>query len=116
MVDHTDAMTAEVERSLEEMGLVQDGDLVVIAAASPPGKASTRNSLEVCEVGDLADSTRGGEVASNKKKLGPWPGKKRKKSTVQCGITKAIVGEPWMPRWPLKTGRASAVQECFSCR
>jgi pyruvate kinase len=78
MVDHTDAMTAQVDRSLEEMGLVQDGDLVVIAAGSPPGKAGSTNSLKVHKVGDLADSTRAGEVSSNKEKLGPWPEKKKK--------------------------------------
>lgn len=43
MVDHTDAMTRQVDSSLEEMGLVQDGDLVVIAAGSPPGKAGSTN-------------------------------------------------------------------------
>jgi len=82
MVDHTDAMTAEVDRSLEEMGLVQDGDLVVIAAVSPPGKNGARNSLEVCGVGDLADSTRGEKSPAIRKKFGPWP---EKKSTVQRG-------------------------------
>jgi len=78
MVDHTDAMTAQVDRSLMEMELVQDGDLVVIAAGSPPGKAGSTNSLKVHKVGDLADSTRAGEVTSNKEKLGPWPEKKKK--------------------------------------
>jgi pyruvate kinase len=29
-------------------------------------------------VGDLADSTRAGDVNSNKEKLGPWPEKKKK--------------------------------------
>jgi len=77
MVDHTDEMTAQVDRSLLEMDLVEDGDLVVIAAGSPPGKAGSTNLLKVHKVGDLADSTRVGEVASNKEKLGPWPEKKK---------------------------------------
>ncbi|MFN3925071.1 MAG: pyruvate kinase alpha/beta domain-containing protein, partial [Pseudarthrobacter sp.] len=78
MVDHTDEMTAQVDRSLMEMNLVDDGDLVVIAAGSPPGKAGSTNSLKVHKVGDLADSTRVGEATSNKEKLGPWPEKKKK--------------------------------------
>ena len=61
-----------------KMGLVDDGDLVVIAAGSPPGKAGSTNSLKVHKVGDLADSTRVGEAASNKEKLGPWPERKKK--------------------------------------
>ena len=44
MVGHTDEMTAQVDRSLLEMELVDDGDLVVIAAGSPPGKAGSTNS------------------------------------------------------------------------
>ena len=47
MVGHTDEMTAQVDRSLLDMGLVEDGDLVVIAAGSPPGKAGSTNSLKV---------------------------------------------------------------------
>src|SRR5688572_12152189 len=78
MVDQTDEMTAQVDRSLMEMNLVNDGDLVVIAAGSPPGKAGSTNSLKVHKVGDLADSTRAGGVTSNKEKLGPWPQKKKK--------------------------------------
>jgi pyruvate kinase len=78
MVGHTDEMTAQVDRSLEEMGLVQDGDLVVIAAGSPPGKAGSTNSLKVHKVGDLADSTRAGKITMYREKLGPWPEKKQK--------------------------------------
>jgi hypothetical protein len=67
MVDHTDAMTAQVDRSLMEMGLVEDGDLVVIAAGSPPGKAGSTNSLKVHKVGDLADSTYAGKSPATRK-------------------------------------------------
>ena len=77
MVGHTDEMTAQVDRSLLDMGLVEDGDLVVIAAGSPPGKAGSTNSLKVHKVGDLADTPRLGE-GTNKEKLGPWPEKKKK--------------------------------------
>ncbi|MCY1250800.1 Pyruvate kinase, alpha/beta domain [compost metagenome] len=78
MVDHTDEMTAQVDRSLLELNLVEDGDLVVIAAGSPPGKAGSTNSLKVHKVGDLSDTGRSGEGVSNKEKLGPWPEKKKK--------------------------------------
>ncbi|PNH82944.1 pyruvate kinase [Arthrobacter sp. AFG20] len=78
MVGHTDEMTAQVDRSLLDMGLVEDGDLVVIAAGSPPGKAGSTNSLKVHKVGDLADTPRLGEAAEKKEKLGPWPEKKKK--------------------------------------
>jgi pyruvate kinase len=70
-VGHTDEMTAQVDRSLLELGVVEDGDIVVIVAGSPPGQAGSTNSLKVHKVGDLADTgTSGGPV---KDKLGPWP-------------------------------------------
>ncbi|MGG5172761.1 pyruvate kinase [Pseudarthrobacter sp. J1738] len=78
MVDHTDDMTAQVDRSLLESGLVEDGDLVVIAAGSPPGQAGSTNSLKVHRVGDLADTKKSDGVPVNKEKLGPWPEKKKK--------------------------------------
>lgn len=58
-------MTAQVDQSLLDMDLVEDGDLVVIAAGSPPGKAGSTNSLKVHKVGT-------GE-ATAREKLGPWP-------------------------------------------
>jgi pyruvate kinase len=73
-VGHTDEMTAQVDRSLLDMGLVEDGDLVVIAAGSPPGTAGSTNSLKVHKVGDLADTSHlGGDSAGPREKLGPWP-------------------------------------------
>lgn len=78
MVGHTDEMTAQVDRSLLDMELVEDGDLVVIAAGSPPGKAGSTNSLKVHKVGDLADTPQAGEAADKREKLGPWPEKKKK--------------------------------------
>jgi pyruvate kinase len=78
MVGHTDEMTAQVDRSLLELDVVEDGDLVVIAAGSPPGKAGSTNLLKVHKVGDLADFGGQGEAAVAKDKLGPWPEKKKK--------------------------------------
>ncbi|NQD90802.1 pyruvate kinase, partial [Paenarthrobacter sp. CM16] len=81
-VGHTDEMTAQVDKSLLQMDLVDEGDLVVIAAGSPPGQAGSTNSLKVHKVGDLADSTGPGHAAGNKEKLGPWPEKKKKRQGV----------------------------------
>jgi pyruvate kinase len=78
MVGHTDEMTAQVDRSLLELNVVEDGDLVVIAAGSPPGKAGSTNLLKVHKVGDLADIGSQGEAAVAKDKVGPWPEKKKK--------------------------------------
>jgi pyruvate kinase len=76
-VDHTDAMTAQVDQRLLDMKLVENGDLVVIAAGSPPGQAGSTNSLKVHKVGDLADTSKAS--AERKEKLGPWPEKKKRK-------------------------------------
>ena len=78
MVGHTDEMTAQVDRSLLNMDLVEDGDMVVIAAGSPPGKAGSTNMLKVHKVGDLADAGSHGEAEVTKDKLGPWPEKKKR--------------------------------------
>ncbi|GAA4658015.1 pyruvate kinase [Arthrobacter cryoconiti] len=73
-VAHTDAMTEQVDRTLLEKGLVEEGDMVVIAAGSPPGQAGTTNLVKAHKVGDLADSGKSGNgVRGNKEKVGPWP-------------------------------------------
>ena len=82
MVGHTDEMTSQVDRNLLKMDLVEDGDMVVIAAGSPPGKAGSTNMLKVHKVGDLADAGSHGETAVAKDKLGPWPEKKKKNSKI----------------------------------
>ncbi len=53
-VDSTDAMTELVDRMLHENGLATPGDLVVIAAGSPPGRAGTTNIIKVHRIGDRA--------------------------------------------------------------
>ncbi len=73
MVNHTDAMTAQVDRSLLERGLVKNDDLVIIAAGSPPGQVGSTNLLKAHKVGDQADT---GVTSGNgrvKEKVGPWP-------------------------------------------
>ncbi|WP_449372585.1 pyruvate kinase [Arthrobacter psychrolactophilus] len=74
MVSHTDAMTEQVDTTLLEKGLVNEGDLVVIAAGSPPGQAGSTNLVKVHKVGDLADL---GKAAAGdrttREKIGPWP-------------------------------------------
>jgi pyruvate kinase len=74
-VEHTDKMTAQVDRVLFEKGLVDIDDLVVIAAGSPPGKAGSTNSLKVHRVGDLADAGEQleSQQASRRERVGPWP-------------------------------------------
>ena len=62
------------------MDVVKDGDMVVIAAGSPPGKAGSTNMLKVHKVGDLADFGTQGEAAVTKDKLGPWPAKKKNRA------------------------------------
>ncbi|MCW2132032.1 pyruvate kinase [Arthrobacter sp. VKM Ac-2550] len=54
-IDHTDEMTAHVDRLLQEQGLAGPGELVVIAAGSPPGKAGSTNLLKVHRIGDQDD-------------------------------------------------------------
>jgi pyruvate kinase len=74
-VEHTDKMTAQVDRVLFEKGLVDIDDLVVIAAGSPPGKAGSTNSLKVHRVCDLADAGEqlDSQPASRRERVGPWP-------------------------------------------
>ncbi|WP_262106934.1 pyruvate kinase [Arthrobacter sp. Marseille-P9274] len=52
-VSHTDQLAAQVDRILCERGLAGMGDLAVIAAGSPLGKAGTINSLRLHRIGDL---------------------------------------------------------------
>ncbi|PSS45269.1 pyruvate kinase [Arthrobacter woluwensis] len=78
MVNHTDAMTAQVDTFLTDLELVQEDDLVVIAAGSPPGQAGSTNSIKVHKVGDLADTGRAGQE-ERREPIGPWPAKKKKK-------------------------------------
>jgi pyruvate kinase len=53
---HTDEMTRQVDRVLLEKGLAQPGELVVIAAGSPPGMAGSTNLVKAHKVGDLGDA------------------------------------------------------------
>lgn len=78
---HTDRMTAQVDKQLLEEGVAEPGDLVVIAAGSPPGQAGTTNMVKVHRVGDLpdggvdAEALRRGDtdVLPTKEPVGPWP-------------------------------------------
>lgn len=74
--DHTDKMTAQVDESLQNEGLAEVNDLVVIAAGSPPGQAGSTNSLRIHRVGDIADSGQLLDGSRNqvpaKEKVGPW--------------------------------------------
>ncbi|TKV28082.1 pyruvate kinase [Arthrobacter sp. NamB2] len=78
-VEHTDQMTAQVDRVLFEQGLVEIDDLVVIAAGSPPGQAGSTNSIKVHRVGDITDAGQlpDGHTSYIKEGVGPWPVKKK---------------------------------------
>lgn len=71
--DSTDKMTLQVEQSLTSEGIAQHGDLVVIAAGSPPGAVGSTNTLRVHRVGD--DAAGGSSAASpqTREPVGFWP-------------------------------------------
>lgn len=78
---HTDTMTEQVEKLLLEEGIAETGDLVVIAAGSPPGRAGTTNMVKVHRIGDIPyggadhEAIRRGDrsVLARKEPVGPWP-------------------------------------------
>ncbi|GAB3650702.1 pyruvate kinase [Glycomyces tarimensis] len=50
-VDHTDAMFALVDKTLQEHGLASPGDLVVIVAGTPAGTPGSTNTVRVHQIG-----------------------------------------------------------------
>ncbi|WP_460853819.1 pyruvate kinase [Nocardioides montaniterrae] len=52
MVEHTDEMVRQVDEELLRIGRVQEGDLVVIVAGSPPGIPGSTNALRIHRMGD----------------------------------------------------------------
>ncbi len=48
----TDEAVRVVDARLKESGLASDGDLVVLVAGSPPGKAGTTNTMRLHRIGD----------------------------------------------------------------
>ncbi len=51
-VEHTDEMVRQVDEQLLKIGRVQEGDLVVIVAGSPPGIPGSTNALRIHRMGD----------------------------------------------------------------
>ena len=51
-VEHTDEMVRQVDEALLEIGRVEQGDLVVIIAGSPPGIPGSTNALRIHRIGD----------------------------------------------------------------
>jgi pyruvate kinase len=51
-VEHTDEMVRQVDEALLKIGRVQEGDLVVIIAGSPPGIPGSTNALRIHKMGD----------------------------------------------------------------
>ncbi len=54
-VDHTDEMVRQVDEALLNIGRVQEGDLVVIIAGSPPGIPGSTNALRIHRMGDAVN-------------------------------------------------------------
>jgi pyruvate kinase len=71
-VDHTDDMTKQVDRHLQEQGLASKDDMVVICAGSPPGVAGTTNLVKVHRVGDVADAGELLASGQRRERVGPW--------------------------------------------
>jgi len=57
-VDSTDLMIEHAEDSLLELGIVQRGDGVVIAAGIPPNQAATTNLMKLHSIGSFTSSMR----------------------------------------------------------
>ncbi len=51
-VEHTDEMVRQVDEALLKIGRVQEGELVVIIAGSPPGIPGSTNALRIHRMGD----------------------------------------------------------------
>jgi pyruvate kinase len=51
-VEHTDQMVRQVDESLLQIGRVEEGELVVIIAGSPPGIPGSTNALRIHRMGD----------------------------------------------------------------
>ncbi len=51
-VEHTDQMVRQVDEQLLAIGRVEEGDLVVIIAGSPPGIPGSTNALRIHRMGD----------------------------------------------------------------
>ena len=64
-VDHTDEMVRQVDEQLLQIGRVEEGDLVVIIAGSPPGIPGSTNALRIHRMGDAIN-----EVAPAYKRQG----------------------------------------------
>ena len=61
-VAHTDAMVQQVDNAVLELGRMQPGEPIVIAAGSPPGTAGSTNTLRVHRLGDpIAVGQEGGQ-------------------------------------------------------
>lgn len=70
--DSTDKMTMQVEESLTSEGIAEQGDLVVIAAGSPPGKVGSTNTLRVHRVGDGVAADSSPVAPEDREPVGFW--------------------------------------------
>ena len=70
MQKDTDAMVGVVDELLREQKGLQNNDLVVIAAGSPPGVHGSTNSLRVHRIGDLS-GTESARIEADRIAAGP---------------------------------------------
>ncbi|MCD6638446.1 MAG: pyruvate kinase [Nocardioides sp.] len=55
-VEHTDEMVTQVDEALLHIGRVEEGDLVVLIAGSPPGIPGSTNALRIHRMGDAINA------------------------------------------------------------
>ncbi len=65
-VEHTDEMVMQVDRTLLELGRLDEGQQVVIVAGSPPGIAGSTNALRLHVMGDAIHEVAPAYSASRK--------------------------------------------------
>jgi pyruvate kinase len=68
-VEHTDEMVRQVDEHLLRLEMVEEGDLVVIIAGSPPGIPGSTNALRIHRMGDAIN-----EVAPAYRRPSEHPG------------------------------------------
>jgi pyruvate kinase len=88
-VEHTDEMVMLVDQTLLSVGRCQPGDLVVIAAGSPPGIPGSLNAMRVHRMGDAVTGTA--------------PAYRRAEVTLStltppAGLRRVVTGRPTGPR------------------
>ncbi len=72
-VEHTDEMVMQVDRTLLELGRIDEGAQVVIVAGSPPGIAGSTNALRIHVMGDALHEVAPAYSAATQAGAAPQP-------------------------------------------